>query len=45
MASIWSKVSRFVFGAGRDDVHRMYFETRHIDTLQFVTTPTVTIWC
>ena len=36
MASIWSKVGRIVFGAGRDDVHRMYFEVRHIDTLDFV---------
>ncbi|MGT2436270.1 nucleoside deaminase [Bradyrhizobium betae] len=36
MASIWSKVSRIVYGAGRDDVHRMYFEARHIDTLDFV---------
>jgi len=36
MASIWSKVSRIVYGAGRDDVHKMYFEARHIDTLDFV---------
>lgn len=36
MASIWSKVSRIVYGAGREDVHRMYFEARHIDTLDFV---------
>lgn len=37
MASIWSKVGRIVFGAGREDVHRMYFEARHVDTLEFVT--------
>ena len=37
MASIWSKVGRIVFGAGRADVHEMYFEARHIDTLEFVT--------
>ena len=37
MASIWSKVGRIVFGAGRDDVHNMYFEARHIDTLDFIT--------
>jgi tRNA(adenine34) deaminase len=37
MASIWSKVERIVFGAGREDVHRMYFEARHVDTLGFVT--------
>lgn len=36
MASIWSKVARVVFGAGRDDVHPMYFEGRHIDTLDFI---------
>ena len=36
MASIWSKVSRIVFGAGRNDVHKMYFETRHVDTLDFI---------
>ena len=37
MASIWSKVSRIVYGAGRDDVHRMYFEDRTYDTMNFVT--------
>ena len=36
MASIWSKVGRVVYGAGREDVHRMYFEARHIDTLDFI---------
>jgi tRNA(adenine34) deaminase len=36
MASIWSKVGRIVYGAGRDDVHRMYFEDRHFDTMNFV---------
>ena len=36
MASIWSKVGRIVYGAGREDVHQMYFEARHIDTLEFV---------
>jgi len=36
MASIWSKVRRIVYGAGREDVHEMYFEARHVDTLQFV---------
>jgi tRNA(adenine34) deaminase len=36
MASIWSKVGRIVFGAGREDVHRMYFEARHVDTLDFI---------
>lgn len=36
MASIWSKVSRVVYGAGRDDVHAMYFESKHVDTLSFI---------
>ena len=36
MASIWSKVGRVVYGAGREDVHAMYFETRHVDTLAFI---------
>lgn len=36
MASIWSKVGRVVYGAGREDVHRMYFEARHTDTIAFI---------
>ena len=36
MALIWSKVGRVVFGAGRADVHPMYFEARHVDTLAFI---------
>ena len=36
MAAIWAGVSRIVFGAGRDDVHTMYFEDRHLDTLDFI---------
>jgi tRNA(adenine34) deaminase len=36
MAAIWSKVGRVVYGAGRDDVHRMYFEARHVNTLSFI---------
>ena len=36
MASIWSKVGRVVYGAGREDVHQMYFEDRHLDTLDFI---------
>ena len=32
-----SKVGRIVYGAGREDVHAMYFEARHVDTLSFVT--------
>lgn len=36
MASIWAKIGRIVYGAGRDDVHSMYFEDRHLDTMGFV---------
>ncbi len=36
MASIWSAVGRIVYGAGRKDVHRMYFEDRHLDTMNFI---------
>ena len=36
MASVWSKVGRIVYGAEREDVHKMYFEARHVDTLDFV---------
>ena len=35
-ASIWAGVSRIVYGAGRKDVHEMYFEDRHLSTLDFV---------
>lgn len=35
-ASIWAGISRIVYGAGRDDVHEMYFEDRHLSTLDFV---------
>ena len=36
MASIWAKLGHIVFGAGRDDVHPMYFEDRHLDTFDFI---------
>ncbi len=36
MASIWAKVGRIVFGAGREDVHSMYFEDRHLDAADFI---------
>jgi tRNA(adenine34) deaminase len=36
MASIWAKIGRIVYGAGRDDVHHMYFEGRHLDTADFI---------
>ena len=36
MASIWSKIGRIVYGAGREDVHSMYFEDRHMSTMDFI---------
>jgi len=36
MASIWSHVSRIVYSAERDQVHSMYFEDRHYDTMDFI---------
>lgn len=36
MASIWSNVSRIVYGAERHQVHQMYFEDRHLDTMDFI---------
>jgi tRNA(adenine34) deaminase len=36
MAAIWAKIGRIVYGAGRADVHPMYFEARHFDTFAFV---------
>jgi tRNA(adenine34) deaminase len=36
MALIWAKIGRVVYGAGRDDVHKMYFEDRHLDTMDFI---------
>jgi tRNA(adenine34) deaminase len=36
MASIWAKIGRIVHGAGRDDVHEMYFEDRHLDAVDFI---------
>ena len=36
MASIWSHIDRVVYGAGREDVHQMYFEDRHLDTMNFI---------
>ena len=36
MASIWTSIRRIVYGAGRAQVHRMYFEDRHLDVLDFI---------
>jgi tRNA(adenine34) deaminase len=36
MACIWSKIDRIVYGAERDQVHQMYFEDRHLQTMDFI---------
>jgi tRNA(adenine34) deaminase len=36
MASIWARIGRIVYGAGRDQVHDMYFEDRHFDIMDFI---------
>ena len=36
MAIIWAGVSRVIYGAERHQVHRMYFEDRHLDTMDFI---------
>eukprot|EP01037_Dinobryon_pediforme_P001481 gene1481-1502_t len=36
MASIWSKIGTIVYGAQRHQVHKMYFEDRHFDTMDFI---------
>jgi len=36
MASIWARVGRIVYGAGRDQVHESYFEGRHLNTMDFI---------
>jgi tRNA(adenine34) deaminase len=36
MASIWAKIGRIVYGAERHQVHSMYFEDRHLSTMDFI---------
>ena len=36
MASIWARVGRIVYGAERPQVHAMYFEDRHLSTMDFI---------
>jgi tRNA(Arg) A34 adenosine deaminase TadA len=36
MASIWAKIGRIVYRAERDQVRPMFFEDRHLDTMDFV---------
>jgi tRNA(adenine34) deaminase len=36
MASIWARIARIVYGAGREQVHSSYFEGRHLNTMDFI---------
>jgi tRNA(adenine34) deaminase len=36
LACVWAKISRIVYGAGRGDVHAMYFDERHFNTADLV---------
>ncbi len=36
MACLWAGISRIVYGAGRDDVHAVYFESRHNNAVDFI---------
>ena len=36
MASIWARIGRIVYGAERRQVHAMYFEDRHLSTMDFI---------
>ncbi len=36
MACVWTSIGRIVYGARRQDVHRMYFEDRHLDVLDII---------
>lgn len=36
MAAIWAGITRIVYGAGRDQVHEMYFEDRHLSTVDYI---------
>ena len=36
MASIWASIGRIVYGADRDQVHKMYFEDRNLSTMDFI---------
>jgi tRNA(adenine34) deaminase len=36
MASIWAKIGRIVYGAERHQVHKLYFEDRHLSTADYI---------
>jgi tRNA(adenine34) deaminase len=33
---VWAGISRIVYGAGRNDVNAVYFESRHSNTIDFI---------
>jgi tRNA(adenine34) deaminase len=35
-ACLWAGISRIVYGAGRNDVNSVYFESRHFDASDFI---------
>lgn len=36
VACIWAKITRIVYGATRNDVHSMYFDTKHFNTADLI---------
>lgn len=36
MACLWAGISRIVYGAGRNDVNAVYFESRHANSIDFI---------
>jgi tRNA(adenine34) deaminase len=36
IACLWAGISRIVYGAGRHDVHPVYFESRHLNAVDFI---------
>lgn len=36
IACVWAKITRIVYGATRNDVHSMYFDTRHFNTADLI---------
>lgn len=36
MASIWAGIGHIIYGAEREQVHQMYFEDRHLQTIDFI---------
>ena len=36
VACVWGKITRIVYGAGRKDVHEMYFDVRHLNITDLI---------